>query len=95
MAQIKWSLQANDDIESIAEYIGKDSEKYASLFVHKVIDSVQRLIDFPDSGRIVPELNNCTIRELIIGNYRIIYRFKKDIIEILTIYHSARSLSEL
>lgn len=72
MAQIKWSLQALDDIESIADYIGNDSEKYAGFFVHSVIDSVQRLIDFPVSGRKVTELNDCTIRELIIGNYRII-----------------------
>ena len=58
----------------------------------KVFEVIERLESFPESGRIVPELNRKKIREIILGNYRIIYRIKKDIVEILTVYHSARLL---
>jgi toxin ParE1/3/4 len=90
MAQVRWTLQAVDDLEGIALFIAHDSSQYASLFVMDVLDSVERLKDFPESGRITPEMNNPAIREVILGNYRIIYRFKTDLVEILTIHHGAR-----
>ena len=57
-----------------------------------VLSTVQRLADFPNSGKIVSELNKPDIREILFGNYRIIYRVKNDLIEILTVYHGARLL---
>lgn len=58
----------------------------------KVFDAVRRLESFPESGRIVPEIKQQNILEIILGNYRIIYRLKDDCAEILTVYHSARLL---
>jgi len=92
MAKIKWTPQALEDIEAIANFIARDSTHYAGMFTVKVFDVVERLELFPESGRIVPELNRKEIREVILGNYRIIYRVKGDIVEILTVYHSARLL---
>ena len=92
MAEIKWTLQAADDLESIADFIAKDSPHYARLFAIDVLESVESLHDFPKSGRIVPELKNSTIREIILGNYRIVYRLKTQTVEILTIYHGAKLL---
>lgn len=92
MAQIKWTLQSLDDIEAIANFIARDSIYYAQMFTTKVFEAVDRLELFSESGRIVPELNRKEIREVIFGNYRIIYRIKDDIVEILTVYHSARLL---
>jgi len=47
----------------------------------------------PEIGRIVPELENSEIQELIEGNYRIVYRIKtRDYIEILTVHHTSRNL---
>jgi toxin ParE1/3/4 len=92
MAKIKWTPQSMEDIEAIAEYIARDSTHYAGMFAVKVFDAVERLELFPESGRIVPELNRKEIKEVILGNYRIIYRIKRDIVEILTVYHSARLL---
>ena len=65
---------------------------YAGIFTIKVFEAVERLKLFSESGRIVPELNRKEIREVILGNYRIIYRIKEEIAEILTVYHSARLL---
>ncbi len=93
MAEIKWTLQAIDDLEAISEFISRDSRNYARLFVSKTINSTERLKRFPESGRILPELNQKHIRENLLGNYRIIYRVKSDVVEILTIYHSARILN--
>jgi len=92
MAAIRWTLQAADDLEAIAEYIAADSEQYAHLLVTDVLAAIDRAALFPSAGRIVPETNTPNIREILLGNYRIIYRIKEKVIEILTIYHSARLL---
>ncbi len=92
MAEIRWTPQASKDLESIADFIAKDSPYYARLFVIDVLEIVDRLSDFPKSGRIVPELNDPIIREIILGNYRIVYRLRKETAEILTVYHGAKLL---
>jgi addiction module RelE/StbE family toxin len=91
VAEIRWTDQALFDIENIAEFIAKDSEVYARIQVERFFEEVEILESFPFSGRVVPELKNKSIRELILGNYRIIYRvFSKSTIDILTIHHSSR-----
>jgi len=92
MAEVRWTLQATEDLSSIAEFIAKDSPPYARLFVSDIFQATERLIDFPQSGRIVPELNDPVIREILFGNYRIVYRFKEKLVEVLTVYHGARLL---
>jgi addiction module RelE/StbE family toxin len=90
MAKIVWTPQAADDLEAIAEYIALDSEHYSKLFIIDIVSSVERLANLPKRGRIVPELGRPEIREIFVGNYRIIYRCRKDTVEVLTIYHGAR-----
>jgi toxin ParE1/3/4 len=92
MVEIRWTRQASDDLEAITEFIANDSEVYAQLFAIDVLDAIDRLVDFPESGRIVPEADNPIIREVIFGNYRIVYRFRKETIEVLTLCHGARLL---
>ena len=94
MVEIKWSDQSLKGIDDIAEFISKDSAKYAKIQVQLFFEKVKVLCDNPEIGRIVPELNKKKIRELLIGNYRIVYRnisFRR--IDILTIHHSKRLLS--
>jgi addiction module RelE/StbE family toxin len=92
MAEVRWTPQAGDDLDAIADFISEDSPHYASLFVIDVLAAVERLESFPRSGRIVPEANDPILREIILGDYRIVYRVKPEIVEILTIYHGARLL---
>lgn len=92
MAEVRWTVQAADDLEGITDYIAADSPTYASLFAMDVLAAVERLAAFPSSGRIVPELNDPAIREILFGNYRIVYRTKGDLVELLTVYHGARLL---
>ena len=92
MAEIRWTIQAANDFETIVKFIASDSNYYAQLFAADIFEIIERLIDFPESGRIVPETHIPEIREILFGNYRIIYRFKKETVEILTIYHGSRIL---
>ena len=54
-----------------------------------------RLADFPESGRIVPEMNDPNFREIIPGNYRLIYRLRSGDVQIITVHHGARELKLL
>ena len=95
MVEIRWTPQAIDDIDNIAEYIAKDSIKYAKIQTERFFDTTEILITKPNVGRIVPEIKKTTIRELILGNYRIIYKIiSSKRIDILTIHHSARCIKK-
>ena len=65
MVEVRWTAQSIEDIENIAEYIAKDSPKFASLQTNLFFKSVAILENFPKAGRMVPELGNKKVRELI------------------------------
>jgi len=92
MAEVRWTPQAADDLEAVADFIATNSPYYARLFTMDVLAAVERLADFPNSGRVVPELKDPAIREILFGSYRIVYRVKGDVVELLTVYHGARLL---
>ncbi len=84
------SKPARDDLREIRSYIAGDSERYARLVVRELVGAVGRLRAYPLSGRIVPELGRPTLREVIEGTYRIVYRVTPDQVEVLTVVHAAR-----
>lgn len=93
MARLNWTLQAETDLKNIYEYIAMDSTKYASIHINRIRVRAGALKRQPRLGRVVPEMGIDDIRELIFGNYRIIYRIvNPDRIDVITIYHSARIL---
>lgn len=92
MAEVRWTPQSVDDLEAICEFISRDSSHYAQSLAESVVNAIERLRLFPLSGRVVPEKSQDDIREVILGNYRIIYRLHEEMVEILTIHHSARLL---
>ena len=83
MVEIRWTPQAADDLEAITNFIAADSAHYAILFAIDVLSAVDRLTDFPYSGRSVPELNDPAIREILFWSYRIVYRVKPEMVELL------------
>ena len=95
MVKVIWTTIARSDLKSIYEYISEDSNFYAKRFIEKLIEKVEILQDYPNMGRLVPEFENPKIRELIEGNYRIIYRTSSDHVEIIRIHHSSRYLKKL
>jgi toxin ParE1/3/4 len=72
--RIVWSPQSLRDLRAIHEYIAKDSEQYADLTVVRIFAAVERLQQFPHSGRMVPERDEPEIREMIVGRFRVVYR---------------------
>lgn len=93
MVEVRWTPQSIEDIENIAEYISKDSMKYSLIQVQDFFEAAEILENYPKAGRVVPELGNRNVRELIVGFYRLIYRIKSNqLVEILTVYHSRRLL---
>ena len=94
MVKIVLSKTARFDLKEIVDYIKRDSIKYALLEKKKIIDAINKLPKQPLSGRVVPELNNENLRELIFRNYRIIYEIiPGKQFNILTIHHHARLFS--
>ncbi len=93
--QIKWSPRALSNLEEICNYIAKDSEYYARLFARKIITMVEDIPRFPKVGRIVPEYGDENLREKIYKNYRIVYRLKESIVEIVAICHGAKTLKDI
>ncbi len=94
MVRINWTLQSKEDLQSIAEYISRDSKAYAKRHIKGLRSRVQVLKKLPKSGTIVREFSNPNLRELVIGNYRIIYKIiDPKRIDIITIHHSSRDLS--
>jgi toxin ParE1/3/4 len=92
VAKITWSLQALADISEIGLFIERDSTHYAEVIVNRLYSSVDRLIEFPLSGRQVPELESKSIRELIVEGYRVIYEIEKDSIGIVTVISGRQDL---
>ena len=90
--KLLWTLPALEDLEGIQDFIRRDSEHWATQFIEKILTSVEKLVDFPKMGRIVPESGDRMIRELIYHGYRIIYRAEKERILILAVIHGARDL---
>ena len=90
--KVLWTLQAVEDLTSIRDYIARDSNTYARLIVERLYNAVGQLVEYPDSGRIVPERNDPHIRELIRPPYRIIYHRRSETVTILTVHHSSREL---
>ena len=89
--KVEWSPLALDRVSDIARYIADDNPDAAERWVNELFDSVERLADFPESGRVVPEVGVRRIREVIFGAYRVIYSVK-DKVEILTVRRGSQLL---
>ena len=92
--QIVWSPQLLRDLRAIRDYIAIDSERYADLTIARIFSAIERLLDFPESGRIVPERNDPEIREMIVGRFRVVYRFCGAAIEVATVFRASREYPE-
>jgi addiction module RelE/StbE family toxin len=93
---IRWTDQAIGDLAAIRAFIRQDSPHYASVIVARLIRAVDRLKDFPKSGRVVPEFERNAVREIVERPYRIIYRLVgDDEVHILTVHHGAKRLPDI
>ena len=93
MVRIKWLLSARNDLKEIYGYISLDSKRYAKLQIERIQNRTEVLKTQVEIGKIVEEISNPKIREIVEGNYRIIYKVvNKSELHILMIHHGARDL---
>jgi plasmid stabilization system protein ParE len=92
--KIYWTRQAREDLRAIRAHIARDAPATATAYVRKLRASVERLGQFPFSGEVVPELGREDLREVLQGNYRLIYRVSEKRIDILAVYHGSRILDQ-
>ena len=95
MVKVRWNEEALTDIDEIAEYIAMDSITYATIQVEKIFERVEILKRTPHIGVIVPELNDENLRQLVEGNYRIVYEIKTgNSVEVMCVIHGMRLLEK-
>ena len=90
--RLSWSPEAIEDIDGIASYIERDSPWYAKAVASKIVETAETIPDFPEIGRIVPEIGNPSIRERFVYSYRIIYRIETEQILVAAVIHGRRPL---
>ncbi len=90
--KIIWSPFSIDRATEIAEYISLDNPTAAQKWIDTIFEKVKALKTSSKIGRIVPEIERDEIREILYGNYRVIYRIEKSSISILTIRHGKQIL---
>lgn len=95
--KIIWSLQARDDLREIVMFIAADNPTAAETLGFRLISKVDLLANFPELGRVVPEANDESIREIILRPYRIIYQVlpAQPAVAIVRIWHGARGELEI
>jgi len=89
--RIIWTFQAILDIQARRRDTAPDSSQYAAAVSAQLVAAVDRLVDFPFSGAVVPELQDETIREVFLGMYTVVYRVTSHDLQILTVFHDIAS----
>ena len=90
--KVRWTEQAVADLQAIRQFIERDSPRYGRLVAERLFDATTRLEAFPRSGRVVPELGRHDLRELLVGDYRIVYRLESEAAVLLTVFRGSRLL---
>jgi toxin ParE1/3/4 len=92
MVRVEWSEPAVTDLHEIHDYIARDSRRYARATVEKITGATAMLAEWPKSGEVLREFP--AYRQIILGNYRLIYREDEanDCVLIIAVIHGARDL---
>ena len=91
---LRWTGLALSDLRSIRLYVAQDKPAVAKALAERIRRSVLRLREYPESGRVVPELEAQGYREVLVPPYRIIYVVRAHEIFILRVWHGRRDLTE-
>ena len=92
MATVRWTIGAQQDLQAIVEYIARYSPAYAAATASRIVSAVRGLRHHPRMGRTVPEFGDSSVRELIVFNYRVIYKVSRSRVGIVAIVHGSRDL---
>lgn len=90
--KVVWTNTAVDHLVDIYEYIAKDSPRYALRMIDRITSRSKQLSRFPESGQVVSEYADLQVREIIEGPYRVIFRRRPEVVQVLAVIHGARLL---
>jgi toxin ParE1/3/4 len=88
--KVRWSVLALQRISEVVDSIAHDRPEGARRWAQDIFAAVEELAQFPDRGRIAPELGQPSVREIILGDYRILYKTGPKGIGVLTVRHGRR-----
>ena len=91
---LNWSVRALTRLDTIHTYIAQDNPAAAQRILQQIVRRAGQIAAFPGSGRRVPDYARDDVRELIEGEYRLIYRILADRIDVLTVMHCAQLLPD-
>lgn len=92
MATVTWTEPALRDLVGVSSFIARNSPSYAQKMATRILRAARRLTKQPQIGWIVPEFELESIREILVGSYRIIYRVDGDCCFIVAVIHGSRPL---
>jgi len=92
MVRLIWSQSALDQLNDIAEYIALENPTAARELVSRCYEVVGRLSQFPESGKVVPEIPGFAFREVVVNPCRVFYKYELDQVDILVVMHQERDL---
>jgi len=92
VAAVEFSRAARNHLKEIHDHIARDSPAAAEALIAEIISRVEQIVLFPESGRMIPESSETAKREILVGNYRVLYRLGSDPIWIVAIVHGRRLL---
>jgi plasmid stabilization system protein ParE len=90
MSAIAWSEPALNDVKALRGWIGRDSEALSNQVVERIFDAVEQAIPFPRIGRVVSEVGDESVRELLFRTFRIVYKAEAERIVVLSVLHGGR-----
>lgn len=90
--KVIWTPRAQQRLQELHDYIAEDQPINATRFVERLLSRGEQIGDQPRSGRVVPEYQRETIREVLEGDYRLIYRIRSQQVDVLSVRHGAQRL---
>lgn len=90
--KIEWTYQSKNDLAKIKEYIAADSLFQSERVIKLIYFSVQKLVSYPEIGKVIYQSNKYFVRRILIKRYRVIYVFHSDTIFILSVQHQSQEL---
>lgn len=91
--RVVWTNQSQFALDDILGYIAQDSPQAARALLVEALDAADGLATLFERGRIVPELDDPSIREIFVHRYRLIYEVCAREVLVLAILHGARDFS--
>jgi toxin ParE1/3/4 len=87
---VRLTPPARAQLLAVVAYINAERPTAARDFRMRVDAALRRLVDFPESGRVIPEFSRLGFREVLVGSYRLFYRVQGDVIWVVGVWHDAQ-----